>query len=62
MVNVSRKWKYMSGIANVSRKVEYKDVYRRTIDIPHNTGVLKANCCFKDHNAHVKLALLFLKY
>ena len=51
----------MSGIANVSRKVEYKDDYKRTIEIPQRTRIFKDNCCFKVHNAHVKLALLILE-
>ena len=35
----------------------YKDVYRRTIEIPQRTHISKANCCVKVHNVHLKLAL-----
>ena len=42
---------------NVSRKTEYKDVYRRIIEIPQRAGIFKVNCSLKVHNAHLKLAL-----
>ena len=44
--------------ALISRKAQYKDVYRsrRTIEILQCTRSLWASCCVKVHNAHVKLA------
>ena len=44
-------------ISYVSRKSQYKDVHRRTIEIPQCTHIFEANCCLKVHNAHLKLAL-----
>ena len=41
---------------NVSRKPQYKEVYRRTIEIPQRARIFKANRCSKIHNAHLKLA------
>ena len=35
---------------NVSRKPQYKDVYRRTIEIPQCPRLFTANCCLKVHN------------
>ena len=40
----------------VIRKNQYKDVYRRTIEIPQSTHIFKANCCLNVHNVHLKLA------
>ena len=40
----------------VSRQPQYKDVYSRTIEILQCVYILKANCCLKVHNAHLKLA------
>ena len=42
----------------VSRNGQYKDVYRRTIEISQRTGILKAYCYLKVHNVHNKLTLL----
>ena len=41
---------------HVSRKPQYKDVYRRTIEILQRPHIFKINCCLKVHNAHLKLA------
>ena len=41
---------------HVSREGQYKDVYRRTIEIPQRAHIFKPNCCFKAHNAHINLA------
>ena len=41
----------------VSRKPQYKDVQRRTIEMPQRARMFKANCCFTVHNAHLKLSL-----
>ena len=38
----------------ISRKVQYKDVYRRTIEILQRARIFKANCCLKVHNAYLK--------
>ena len=40
---------------DVSRKPQYKDIYRRTIEIPQRSRTFQANCCLKVHNAHLKL-------
>ena len=40
---------------NVSRKSQYKDVYRRTIEMPQRARTFQVNCCLKVHNAHLKL-------
>ena len=39
-------------ISNVSRKPQYEDVYRRTIEMPQRAHLLKVNCCLKIHNVH----------
>ena len=39
----------------IAQKPQYKDVYRRTIEIPQRTHIIKANCCLKVYNAHLKL-------
>ena len=39
----------------VSRKAQYKDVKRRTIEIPQRGRIFMANCCLKVHNAQLKL-------
>ena len=31
---------------------QYKDVYRRIIEMPQRTRIFKVNCCLKVHNAH----------
>ena len=36
-------------------KPQYKDVYRRTIEMPQRSRTFKVNCCLKVHNAHLKL-------
>ena len=41
----------------LSRNRQYKDVYKRTIEIPQCTRIFKANWCLKFHNAHFKLPL-----
>ena len=45
--------KYYSD--NVSRKPQYKDVYRRTVEMPQCAHTYQVNCCLKVHNAHLKL-------
>ena len=42
----------------ISRKPQYKDVYRRTIEMPQRARTFQVNCCLKIHNAHQKLLLL----
>ena len=42
-------------LRDVSQKPQYKDVYRRTIEMPQRALLLKVNCCLKVHNAHQKL-------
>ena len=46
---------YSYGYSTVSRKPQYKDVYRRTIEMPQRARSFQANCCLKVHNAHLKL-------
>ena len=41
--------------SNVPRNTQYKDVYRRTIEILQRTRIFKANCCLKVHNVSLKL-------
>ena len=43
--------------AFVFRKPQYKDVCRRTIEIPQHARLLKVNYCLKVHTAHQKLLL-----
>ena len=40
----------------VSRKAQYKNVYRRSIETPQHIHILKANWCLKDRDLHLKLA------
>ena len=40
----------------LSRKPQYKDVYRKTIEIPQRVHILRVNCFLNVHNAHFKLA------
>ena len=47
---------FVTKIQIISRKPQYKDVYRRTIGIPQRTRISTVDCCLKDHNAHLKLA------
>ena len=41
------------GGKGVSRKPQYKDFYRRTIEIPQRARIFKVDCCLKAHNAHL---------
>ena len=36
-----------------SRKAQYKDAYRRKIDILQRAHIFKVNCCFNVRNAHL---------
>ena len=49
----SYQTKAQNSIA-VSRKPQYKDVYRRTIEMPQRARTFKVNCCLK-FNVHLKL-------
>ena len=40
----------------VSRKAQYKDVYRSTIEILQHARIFKASCCLKVHNVPLNLA------
>ena len=42
----------------VSRKPQYKNVYRRTIEMPQRARSFQFNCCLKVHNAHLKLHIV----
>ena len=46
---------------HISQKTQYKDVYRRTIEIPARACIVKDNCCLKVHNAFIKLASPILR-
>ena len=35
---------------------QYKDIYRRTIEMLQSVCIFKANCCLKVHNAHLMLS------
>ena len=39
----------------VSRKSQYKDVYRRTIEKLQRARILRLKCSLKVHKAHLKL-------
>ena len=39
-------------ILNVSRKPQYKDVCRGTIEMPQRVRTFNVNCCLQVHNAH----------
>ena len=39
----------------ISRKPQYKDVYRRTIEMTQRAHTFQVNCCLKVHNARLKL-------
>ena len=41
----------------VSRKPQYKDIYRRIIEMPHHAHTFQVNRCLKVHRAHLKLPL-----
>ena len=43
-------------ILTVSRKSQYKDDCRGTIEIPQRARIFKANCCLKIHNVHLNRA------
>ena len=43
-------------ILNVSGKPQYKDAYRRTIEILQSAHIFEGNYRLKVHNAHLKLA------
>ena len=43
---------YKYSLLHVSRKPQYKDVYRRTIEMPQRARAFQVNCCLKVHNAH----------
>ena len=51
-------WIFSKITLIVSRKAQYKDVYRRTIEIPQRAHIFTANSCLKVHNTHLKLASL----
>ena len=51
--NVSRTGRIQD--TNVSRKRQYKDVYRGTIEMLQRARTFQLNCCLKIHNAHLKL-------
>ena len=38
------------------RNAQYRNVYRRTIEIPQRNRIFKANCCLKVYNVHLKWA------
>ena len=42
-------------LKHLSRKPQYKDVHRGTIEMPQGAHTFKVNCCLKVHNAHLKL-------
>ena len=44
-------------MGSISRKAQYKDVYRRTIEILQRAQIWKANCCLKVHNAAHKVCI-----
>ena len=47
--------KYNSKVYTVSRNPQYKDVYRRTIEMPQRARPFKVNFCLNVHNAHLIL-------
>ena len=38
---------------NVSRKPQYKDIFRKTIELLQRARILKVNYCLKVHNVHL---------
>ena len=46
---------FVLKVVTISRKPQYKDVYRRTIEMPQRARTFQVNCCLKVHNAHLKL-------
>ena len=52
-----RMWLLYLQFFNLSRNPHYKDVYRRTIEMPQRAHAFKVNCCLKVHNEHLKLLL-----
>ena len=47
---------------NLIPKPQYKDFYRRTIEMPQHACTFKVNCCLKVHNVHLKLLSLISEY
>ena len=43
----------------ISRKAQYKDVFRRTIEIPQRARIFKANSYLKAQNAHLKVTIAY---
>ena len=41
--------------SSISRKPQYKNLYRRTIEMSQRARTFQVNCCLKVHNAHLKL-------
>ena len=41
----------------ISRKAQYKDVFRRTIETPQRARIFKANSYLKVQNAHLKVTI-----
>ena len=39
----------------VSRKPQYKDVCKTTIETLQRAHIFKVNCCLKVHNAHLRV-------
>ena len=39
----------------ITRLPQYKNVYRRTIEMPQRAHIFKVNCSLKVHNSHLKL-------
>ena len=52
----SEQFNFKMIMTNVSRKRQYEDFCRRTIEILQRTHILKINWSLKVHNAHLKLA------
>ena len=60
MVTPSLKYHFrhiheMTFCKHVSRKPQYKDVYKRTIEMPQRARIFMVNWCLNVHNAHLKL-------
>ena len=43
------------GLTRDQMFTQYKDVYRRTIEMPQRPRTFQVNYCLKVHNAHLKL-------
>ena len=48
-----RPYMIIVDMRSVSRRTQYKEVYRRTIEILQWAPTFKVNCCFKVHNLHL---------